>query len=113
MYILAMWLCSQLVCPVVQPSAFADLYHRTTAMLPFSRAIPGTELADMRRALSLVTVWSIFYATVHSAENSTNSTNSTSGTDSDQPLCGSTLDQANGVGRHARVKQKLTIGMRD
>jgi hypothetical protein len=36
MYILAMWLCSQLVWAAVQPSAFADLYHRTAAILSFS-----------------------------------------------------------------------------
>jgi hypothetical protein len=32
MYILAMWLCSQLMRAVVQPSAFADLYYRTAAI---------------------------------------------------------------------------------
>jgi hypothetical protein len=55
--------------------------------------------------LRLVAVWSVFCAIVHSADDSTNSTNSTSGTESDQPLCGSTLDQANGVREHARVEQ--------
>jgi hypothetical protein len=63
----------------------------------------GTDLANMRRLLRLVAVWSVLYATVHSAENST------SGTDSDQPLCGSTLDQANGVSEHAGVNESVQL----
>jgi hypothetical protein len=64
----------------------------------------------MKSVLRLVAVWSIFCAIVHSAENSTNST---SGTDSDQPLCGSTLDYANGVREYAKLEERLAFGMRD
>jgi hypothetical protein len=114
MYIFAMWLCSQLMRAMVKPSAFADLYHRTAAIHSSLWACPSwSALTKMKSVLRLVAVWSIFCAIVHSAETSTNSTNSTSGTDSDQPLCGSTLDHANGVREYVTLEERLTIGMRD